>query len=300
MTSLWWALVWFLERLPEAALAPIARVLAFLLYRVLRYRRRVVLENLAIAFPEQSPAERRALGGRAMVHLCLTLLETFRLRRAVKEGWIDRVRVVGYEHLERAIDSGRGVLVLSLHLGSFELVCGLIAQQLKARGTRSALVVKSFSPGFDAVLGQLRQSASFELIRASSSGAAKEILKMLRAGQIVAFVLDQNATRNQGVFVDFFGKEACTMSGLAILAARSKAVVLPVAVWREGPGAHVFEAFPPIEEEPPPGVDPVVFRTARYTRFIEERIRAHPEQWFWTHKRWRTRPAPTTSHTEKE
>lgn len=301
MTALLWGLVLVLERLPEAALAPIAQVVAALLYRVVRYRRKVLLENLALAFPELTPEERRALGARVMVHLCLTLLETLRLRRGVKEGWVGKVRKVGEEHLERAIDSGRGVLALTLHLGSFELVAGLLAHELKARGrARSALVVKPFGPGLDAVLGRLRENAGFELIRAGSSSAAKDILRTLRAGQIVTFVLDQNATRNQGVFVDFFGKPACTMSALAIFAARTNAVVLPVAVWREGPGAHVFEAFAPIEDAPPPDVDPVVFRTARYTRFIEERIRAHPDQWFWTHKRWRTRPSPTVPHTEKE
>ena len=119
-------------------------------------------------------------------------------------------------------------------------------------------------------------------------------MQALRRNEAVVFVLDQNATRSIGVFVDFFGRPACTMSGLAVLAERTGAEVIAAVPWREGPGRHVLTVLPAIPfERQADREETVRHMTQVYTRVIEDAIKARPAQWFWTHKRWRTRPAST-------
>lgn len=268
-------------RLPDRALRGLARFAAALVFGVVGYRRRVIAENLARAFPERTPAERAALAREVGVHLALSLLEFLKIPRYAKDGYAGRFRVEGFEHYEAARAAGKGVLVLTGHLGSFELGAGAIAQRLD--GVPLWLVVKSFPPAVDRFVTGVRAATNLRVIRAE--GATKEILKALRRNEAVAFVLDQNATRHIGVFVDFFGTQACTMAGLAVLALRTGAPVLPVSIWREAEG-HVLRVFPAIEVEE----REVVALTQRYTRFIEDQIRAHPAQWLWSHRRFKTRP----------
>lgn len=274
--------------LPEPALGPLARVGGALWFDGLRYRRQVILANLATAFPELEAAARERLGRAACVHLCLTLLEFLRIPRYRRRGLERVVRVEGSEHWEAALAQGKGVLCLSGHLGSFELAVAAVA----GRGAPVSLVVKRFPPGVDAFVNGLRRGSGLGVIYAE--GALRPVLSALRDNGSVVFVLDQNATRRIGVFVDFFGKPACTMSGLALLALRSGAPVIAATPFRAADGTHVLRIHPPIPLEAKDSREATLAHmTARYTQVIEAAIREHPEQWFWTHKRWRTRPVST-------
>ncbi|MCC7386367.1 MAG: lysophospholipid acyltransferase family protein [Deltaproteobacteria bacterium] len=293
----------------DGAVRTASRVLGALWFHGIRYRRGVILANLGRAFPELEARERRRLGKLACTHLVLALFETLRIERALAEGIERRVTLRGLEHYRAAKAQGRGVLVLTGHLGSFELCAGALARALGP--DEIGLVVKRLSPGVQEVITRIRRASGIMLIEAERS--MQQILRQLREGRMVAFVLDQNATRQLGVFVDFFGAPASTMSGLALLALRKGCPVIPVAIWREG-GQHVLELHPPLTIEarvaarengaaPRPSADPpgeahesressIVALTQQFTRFIESQIRAHPEQWLWTHRRWKTRPIP--------
>lgn len=271
---------------PERLVRVLAAVGGWLWWGLLRYRRRVIAENLAIAFPEQSAGERRVLGRAACRHLVLTLLEFLRMPRYARDGLEHHVRIEGLEHWTAALAKGRGVLCLSGHLGSFEL-----AVAAAARHHPIALVVKPFPPGVDAFMSRHRAGLGLRLIPATN--ATRAILRALAEGTTVVFVLDQNATRSIGVFVDFFGKAASTMTGLARLALASGAPVIAAVPYREPSGAQVLVIRPEIPLEPRNDREATVqHMTQLYTRVIEGAIRAHPEQWFWTHRRWRTRPKP--------
>jgi KDO2-lipid IV(A) lauroyltransferase len=151
------------------------------------------------------------------------------------------------------------------------------------------MVVKSFPKSVDRVVSEIRRSAHLALIPAS--GGLDPIRQALKRNEAVAFVLDQNATRRIGVFVDFFGSPACTMSALAVLALRTKAPVLPVAAYRDPAGRHHLVVHPPIPAAEGANLkDAIAKTTRRYNEYLEEQIRLHPEQWLWTHKRWRTQP----------
>lgn len=281
-----WALSWFLGLWPEPWVAAASRALGTLWWSVLRYRRRVMLDNLACAFPERDPAQRRALGRAACAHLVQTLFEVFRLPRYLRKGLEAMVRTEGMANLHAAKAQGKGVLVLSGHLGSWEVAVAGVARE----GGPASLVVKDFGPATDRFITALRRRAGLSVIRAQ--GAVRPILKALKGNEAVVFVLDQNATRSIGVFVDFFGRPACTMTALAVLARRTGAPVVPAIPRREGPGRHLMRVLPaiPWQEQDSPEAS-IQHMTQVYTRVIEAAIREQPEQWFWTHKRWRTRPA---------
>ena len=256
------------------------------LFSVVRYRRAVLLENLALAFADLSPKERRRLGRAAMVHLARTLIEFLQIPRYVRRGFTN-LTVEGRAHYEAAKAQGRGVLILAGHLGSFEVGASGTAFQL--RPDEWCLVVKPFPEALDRFVNQLRAGAGLQPVHAK--GGLKGVLRALKKQQAAVFVIDQNATKHVGVFVEFFGKQACTMAGLAVVAQRTGAPVIPVGIWREADGSHVLRMYPELRlEAQGTRQETVVHMTQLYTRFIEEQIRAHPEQWLWTHRRWKTRP----------
>ncbi len=269
---------------PERLMVLIATVLGAVWFYGLRYRRGVILANLARAFPEKTEAERRHLGLRACQHLVRLLFEFVRIPKYQKLGYPGFV-LRGKEHLDAALAKGKGVLALSGHLGSFELAVAAGAPLT----CPNHLLVKRFPGQVDRFVTEIRSGAGLGVIPAD--GALRGIFQALKRNQVVVFVLDQNATRKLGVFVDFFGEPACTMTGLASLAQRTGAAVIPAIPWRAPDGTHVLELHPEVPFEPQ--ADPeatLLHMTQRYTQIIEAAIRAHPEQWFWTHKRWRTRP----------
>lgn len=270
---------------PESLVRFAAKALGTLWHLAIPYRRRVVRENLQRAFPDLDEHARARLARGAHVHLVWTLLEFLRIRHYDRAALERRVELEGIEHLEAARAEGRGVLCLGAHLGSFELCVAAAAERFGP----VSLVVKPFSGGVDTFVNDTRRGAGLQVIPAA--GAVKPVLKALRRNEIVVFVLDQNATRSIGVFVDFFGALACTMTALAVFAQRTGAPVVAAEPYRRPNGEHVLAVSPAIPfERQPTRDDTIRHMTQRYTEWIQGAIERHPEQWFWTHKRWRTRP----------
>ncbi len=271
--------------IPERWVSALARGCGWLWFFVIRYRRRVILENLLQAFPEESFLARHRLAQDACVHLIQTFVEFIRLPRHRREGF-RTVRVEGLEHVRRAVAKGRGVLCVSGHLGSFELA--VAAGALKV-DVPVSLVVKPFPKGVDRFVTRIRRSSGLKVI--SAKAGLQPIVRALRNNEIVVFVVDQNATRRIGVFVDFFGKKACTMSAPAVIAKRTGAEVISAVAFREQPSEHVLQLGPPVAcEYGSTCGNSTEAMTAHYTKVVETAIRRNPAQWFWTHKRWRTRP----------
>jgi len=273
------------QRLPEVMIKGVATVLGRLGFLTFRDRRAVLLENLAYAFPDQEEDERRLLGQAVWVHLARALVEFFRIPRYLACGLHDLVRFEGLSHYEAAKTKGKGVLIVTGHLGSFELAAAAFAR----RFSPVAVVVRRFPNGVDRFVTSIRQSAGLQIIPAR--GAIPPVLRALKKNESVLFFLDRNASRRRGVFVDFFGKPACTMAGLAVIALRAGAPVIGASMWREPDGSHVIQFHPEFPFQRGASLkDTIRCATQRYTSFLEEAIRKHPEQWFWPHRRWKTQP----------
>ena len=269
--------------LPDRCVPLAAVAFGTVWFQVVRCRRSVILDNLAQAFPDKTTRERLALGQANCVHLIRTLLEFFRISQYARSGFDQIVRFEGMEHYEGAKKKGKGVLVVSGHLGSFELVVAAAARRLRS----VSVIVKRFPHTADRFINAIRLSADLQVIPAR--GAIKHVLQALKTNGAVVVVLDQNSTRRKGVFVNFFGKPACTMVGPAVLAVRTGAPVIGASVWRERTGLHVIRFHPEFPFERKGSRDETLQHlTQLYTCFVEQAIRDHPEQWLWPHKRWRT------------
>lgn len=212
------------------------------------------------------------------VELCATLARPL-------ERTLSTITLEGLDHLRRAMETHGRALVLTAHLGNWELLT--VAHRLT--GYPLATVVRPLdSPWLEALADRLRRKSGVELI--AKRGALRPVLKALADGRMVGILLDQNASRRESVFVPFFGRPASTSKSLALLAARSGAPVVPIFIRREGRG-HRVTIYPTL---PAPTANDseqaVVELTARCTETIEVAVRAAPEQWLWIHNRWRTRP----------
>jgi KDO2-lipid IV(A) lauroyltransferase len=145
-------------------------------------------------------------------------------------------------------------------------------------------------PLIDRVVERLRRRTGVELI--AKRRAVREILDALRRGRMVGILLDQNASRAEGIFAPFFGIPASTSRALAVISLRTGAPVVPVFIRRIEGGRHRVQVEPMIAA---PATSDVASYTAAFNRSIEAAIRRAPEQWFWMHDRWKTRPRPETA-----
>ncbi|HEV3470681.1 MAG TPA: lysophospholipid acyltransferase family protein [Pyrinomonadaceae bacterium] len=251
--------------------------------------RRTGLRNLELAFPEVSARERERLLRGSFLSLGRQLGEVSQFPRATPE----RLReVVEYDPedvklLDVARERGRGVIFLTAHLGAWELLC--FAHSV-FYSPLSFLVRPIDNPLVEELVESLRTRFGNEPIDKKS--AARRALKLLRDGGTLGVLADLNSQEREGVFVPFFGHLACTTAGVATLALRTDATVIPCfAPWDERRGKFVFRGGPVLElvRTGDHGRD-VEVNTARFTAAIEDYIRRFPDQWLWIHKRWKTRP----------
>lgn len=284
----------FLNRLTRAAARwPLSRVLAlgrglgWLYGSLIRYHRRDAREALAFSLPEIGPARRRTILNEMYAQLGMNLVEVLRLAGGQTADLDERVTIEGEETIREALKRGRGVLVLTAHLGNWDL----LAMYAGRRGYPLTVISKTVRPAaVNEMWMRMRRESGVSIVPAHHS--YRECLRVLKRNELVGFILDQNRPIEQGIFVDFFGRPACTSPGLAFLAAQSQAPVVPAFIHRESRKRHVLRILPLIE--PPPDRSPENIRqaTREYTTIIEQEIRRYPEQWIWLHRRWRTQPSP--------
>ncbi|HTO52582.1 MAG TPA: lysophospholipid acyltransferase family protein [Myxococcota bacterium] len=245
-----------------------------------------VLTNLRIAFPERSEDERYQIGRESYVSFAWGLIDVARGRHWTAEDVRARVEVEGMEIGQAVMAAGKGAAALTLHIGSFEIVpkaAPLFGFPLTVIGRPVANRL------LRAELLRQRQSTGTEML------LHKDVLpKMLRAvkkGRPVVVLNDQYARRSRGVFVPFLGVRASTSLGLAVLALRSGAPVVPAYTIRVGPDHHRLVIRPPLET-PDTGDrrKDAELLTARANEALGEIIRAHPEQYMWSHRRFRHSP----------
>lgn len=247
-------------------------------------KRRIADQQLAWALPDRTARERLMirrnlygnLGRNAVEMLCWLGGGGARLQ--------GRIDVVGLEHAERAFASGRGVIALTAHLGNWDLAALWMASRYPVTILSKTLGHK----GLNAYWMSKRREAGIEVLPAHHSYRA--CLAALKRGGMLGFILDQNMIRKEGIFVNFFGRPACTTPGLALLSAHSGAPILPVFMIRLPHRRYEVRILPPVPPAPDRSEASLHALTQTCTTIIEEQIRQHPDQWIWMHRRWNTRP----------
>lgn len=191
------------------------------------------------------------------------------------------IRYEGFEHFQKAMDQGKGVLFATAHLGNWEL--SAFAHALLSK-PMSVVVRPLDNPLLDAFVEQRRSLSGNTIL--GKRDFMRGILRALKANQAVGILVDQNVSANEGIFVEFFGEKACVSPAFAKLAARTGAAVIPgFAVWNHAEKKYILRFYPPVPIVGEPGED-----TQRIQSAVEATIRQYPGQWLWMHRRWKTRP----------
>jgi Kdo2-lipid IVA lauroyltransferase/acyltransferase len=285
---------WLLDKagcMPHEVIHKLARGVGRVWYRVDGRHRRVAIENLRIAFGDELDDKRReALCRMNFEHLARVMLEVVYLGKLCPDNVAEFADIEGAEHIDKARAKGKGVLGLTSHFGNWELMA--LASAILYHPVH--VVVRPLDhPLLDRLVVRFRSKWGNRVI--PKEGAALKIFRLLKRGELVALLMDQNAIRREGVFAPFFNKPACTNKSLAMIALRSGSPVVPISNFRRPDGRYtiMFEPEVPIVQTGDMERD-CAENTARFNKVIERQVRLHPEQWFWLHERWRTRPSVGT------
>jgi KDO2-lipid IV(A) lauroyltransferase len=269
------------------ALLALGALLAWLAW-ALRVRRRVVLDNLRLAFPERSEAERWSIARSTYRNLGRMAAEFLLLRRLGREE-LDRIFVYdGWERFEAARALGRGVIACTAHFGNFEV----LAAAHNLRGVPITIISRRMAPGrVNDLWRRARAQAGVEDLvveKGETLGAAR---RALARGRVLGYVIDQNQPLRRAIFPTFFGVPAATSPTPAVLAARTGAAVVFAVAIPLGDGRHRVVIEGPLRPEATGDRrrDVLAFMQDLNDR-LERWVRAHPEQWYWLHRRWKTRP----------
>jgi Kdo2-lipid IVA lauroyltransferase/acyltransferase len=286
-----YALAWSVVKLIGALPRPLARgvgvSLAQLIYLLHGKLRRVGMRNLQLAFPEMTPRDRRKLVRKVFTSLGRQFAEVCLFPRYTAENVSDAVIYDGFENFDRASQRGKGVLFLTGHLGGWEL--SAFAHSLY--GHPLYFVMRPLdNPYLDALVRRYRTMHGNTPIL--KDDPARELLRAMKQGSTVGILMDTNMIPPEGIFVDFFGMPACTASGLARIALRTNAAVVPgFTLWdpvlrkyrlRFDPAVHLVRTGNNEED--------IRANTQLFTKVIEDFVRRYPDQWLWVHRRWKTRP----------
>lgn len=259
-----------------------------LLISVLPIKRMDILEdNLQNSLGESSAkGEIKRLKRKVAYHFGQMLFEVPHILRFNNRNLEKYIRIVNEEHLLNAIKKEKGVFLLTGHLGNWEFICAAVS----LRFGPFSVVAKplDFKP-LDRLATDVRTRFGNDIIPRRK--AMRKILRALKQKKMVGILLDQSARLDQGVFVNFLGRMACTNKGLALMASRSGAPVIPTFAVRENDGRCllIFEKEIELQMSGDKTRD-IENNTALFARAIEEYIMKYPDQWVWFHRRWKTLP----------
>jgi KDO2-lipid IV(A) lauroyltransferase len=268
----------------------LASVLGRLGWSLARETRRLMLAQLAIAFPERPPAEREAIGKASLVHLAglaaeVATLRTYRSRLAEYVSFAPGAEA----RLRNASAAGRGVLYVTGHVGNWELMAQRVGTVLPI----ATIARAGNDPKLTALVGLAREEGNIETLWREDPGTARAMIRCFKQGKVLGMLIDQD-TNVQGVFVPFFGRPAFTPRGAADLALRFKVPVIVGWCRRRGPDpgdGHEIEIVEvPYDPAPADREAEAVRLTAACTALLEAAIRRNPSEWVWMHERWKTVP----------
>jgi Kdo2-lipid IVA lauroyltransferase/acyltransferase len=282
-----WSILQALGALPRGIARSFAAFVARLMYTALPKLRRTAEFNLHLAFPDWDSARRNVVIRGMIRNLGWMAAEFARLPRYNKDNIQDIVILENHENFLAGHRRGNGVLYLTGHIGAWELSSFAHALygfplHYMARPLDNQRV--------DALINRYRCLSGDQPIFKNES--ARALLKILREVGTVGILADQNTMPEEGVFVDFFGKSACTTTGLARVALHTDAAVVPgYAYWDDSIQKYRLRFEPPVELIRTGDTERDIFvNTQKFTKVIESIIRKYPEQWVWVHARWKTRP----------
>jgi KDO2-lipid IV(A) lauroyltransferase len=278
-------LLWVCARAPMRLLRRGGSALGWFAYHVLRLRRGVVTDNIRRSFPDWTGRDVERVAKATYLNAGRSFFELLAFSGLDRSDVLGMVTIEGRENFEKALDNGKGAILFSGHFGNWELlgaVIGHLGYPIHATDTNHSNKL------VHAVLTKLRSRHGMTVL--SPDEPVASLVELLRENKMITYLADQDARRD-GVFVDFFGRPASTLRGPALLAMRTGCPVLPGFLIREGVDRHraVFGElmWPDRSRGAGAGVHDL---TQRFTRLLEDYVRRYPDNYFWMHRRWKTRP----------
>jgi KDO2-lipid IV(A) lauroyltransferase len=282
-----WLFVSGVRLVPRKLARVVGAAIGAIAFHVLGRLRRVGVRNLELAFPEMTAQDREATLRSEYRNLGFLLAEFCKMPDYSAATASRFIRYEGLENYLKARDRGKGVLVLTGHLGAWELS----SFYHSLMGMPMGMVIRRLdNPLVDAFVNRIRCLHGNRVIH--KDDFARGLIASMRAGETVGILMDTNMTPPQGVFVPFFGVLACTASGMARIAAKTGAAVVPgFLLWEESEQKYVLHFGEELEVTRTGDAEQdALANTASFTAAMEQYIRQYPEQWLWLHRRWKTRP----------
>lgn len=287
-----YAIVWLLVKLvgllPRAAARAIGAAIGWVAFSTMKRLRRTGLINLRLAFPAIVPADRTRILRNMYRNLGWQLAEFCQMPHYSLQQANGFIRYEGLANYLEARKRGQGVLVLTGHLGAWELS----SFYHSLAGHPMSMVIRRLdNPLIDRFVNRIRCLHGNRVLH--KNDFARGLIAAMRQGETVGVLMDTNMTPPQGVFVNFFGHQACSASGVARVALHTGAAVVPgFMLWEPSERRYVLHFLPALQlvntgnDERDAMVNTQLFTTA-----LEDVVRRYPEQWLWVHRRWKTRPA---------
>ena len=291
LQRLQYAPAWIIIKLVGILPRPLARAVAIFFAQIiylLHFRlRRVGLRNLALAFPEKSKSERARILRGEFTSLGRQLAEVCHFPKYTLENVNQVIVYDGFENYERAYARGKGVLFLTAHFGGWELS----AFSHSMHGHWMHVVMRPMDNLYlDRLIRNYRTMHGNTTV--DKDDFIRGLLAAMKKGEVVGILMDTNMTPPQGIFVDFFKIPACTASGLARIALRTDAAVVPTfTIWDPVLRKYRLRFDPAVDLiRTDDNEADIITNTQLFTKIIEDYVRRYPDQWLWVHRRWKTRP----------
>ena len=281
------ALIKLFGAMPRGIAHRAGKTLAWLGFHFARRQRRAGLHNLRMVFPEMSGGDNERILRGCFQNMGRLLVEFTHFPELNKSNISQFVVHDGLENYLEGLRRGRGVIFMTAHFGAWELSSFAHA----VYGYPLKFIVRPIdNPRIEQLISNYRTSSGNVPIQRRS--AARDILKALRQNEAVGILFDQNTTRKEGVFSEFFGIPAATSPSIALFALRTNAAVVPgFLIWDKGLGKHRLRFDPPVELIDTGDLEhDVLENTNRFNKILEGYVRQYPDQWLWIHRRWKTRP----------
>jgi KDO2-lipid IV(A) lauroyltransferase len=259
--------------------------LGWLVFRAWAKRRQITIHNLAKAFPDKDPAEIKAIALKVYRNIGKTLIEFIATGEWSNDRLLTQVSFEGREHLDAALAKGKGVVLLSAHFGNWEL----LGIALSAVGYKVNVLARPLdNPLLDQIVNGIRSKFGTWII--ANKNSIKDVIKVLRKNEMIGILMDQNLYEN-AAFVDFFNEAAATTPIIPLLAQKTSVAIIPIRMLRSTNNTFKIIIDPEMEfKDLPDRQEYVRINTRLCNEKIEQWIKLDPEQWFWVHNRWKTRP----------
>ncbi len=271
--------------LPPGMRKAFFKALMILLYHFSEKNRLVVLHNLTLAFPEKDMSELKKIAKGCYRHLGIVAAEFFDILSMKRDNLSRWAEFEGLENYEKAHAKKKGIIFFTGHFGNWEFLPAVFAILYQP----IHIVYRALDdPVMREMVDRVRSNFGTRLV--SKGGAARKLVRLLGRNECVGILVDQNTAWQEGVFVDFFGRPACTTTGLAAIALQTGAPVIPGFTCRMKNGKYRFIVGKevPMTQTGNYARD-ILENTQRVTHVVEDMIREAPEQWFWLHQRWKTK-----------